>query len=82
MDNAIHSSELKRLAEMNQHKADYLSKKNFLDYVASLPGEGISADSLDWEIGKKSMSITIKVDRGTAIEQLTWELSEKKTKKH
>ncbi|MBN2189054.1 MAG: hypothetical protein JW699_06340 [Chitinispirillaceae bacterium] len=80
MDNTTHSSELKRLAEMNQRKADSLSKKNLLDYIASLPGEGVTADNLDWEIGKKSMSITVGIDRGGAIEKLTWELSAKKNK--
>jgi hypothetical protein len=80
-NNIIHSGELKRLAEMNQHKADFISSgKNLLAYIASLPAEGITADSLDWEIGKKSMSISVEIDRGGAIEKLTWELSVKKKK--
>ena len=69
MENAIQSIELKRLAEMNLRKARD---------IASLPADGIAADNIDWEVSKKNITIKISIDRGTAIEKLTWELSAKK----
>jgi hypothetical protein len=75
MDNPIiKSAELEAFRRMNERKAESISKKNLLETIANLPAEGINAEGLDWEIGKKSMSIKIEISRGDAVETLTWEL--------
>jgi hypothetical protein len=78
MENKTPSQELLAIASMNKRKADSISKKHLLDSIASLPGEGITGDNIDWEISKKSVKLTIEIDRGSAIECLTYELKTKK----
>lgn len=79
MENAaIKSPELEAFKKMNERKAGLISKKNLLEVITNLPAEGIGADGLDWEIGKKSIGISIEIDRGNAIECISWELKVKK----
>jgi hypothetical protein len=75
----LKSPELEAFRRMNERKAGQISKKNLLETIANLPADGIVADGLDWEIGKKSIGISIEIDRGSAIECLTWELKTKKS---
>lgn len=78
MENTIPSKELTAVGKMNEQKADRISKTHLLNYFTGLPGEGVAADGIDWEISKRSMSITVEIDRGSAIEKLTWEITAKK----
>jgi hypothetical protein len=78
MENINKSPELEAFRRMNERKANEISEQNILEFVTSIPSDGITVSGLDWEIGKKAISLSIEIDRGSATESLTWELKAKK----
>ena len=78
MENTIPSKELTAVGKMNEQKADRISKTICLITSPASPAKVSRPMVSIGKYPKRSMSITVEIDRGSAIEKLTWEITAKK----
>ena len=59
-------------------KADQISPKNMIESLLLFEDRKITQDCIDYEVTKKNLEVSIQIDRGDAVEQLSLKIIKKK----